>query len=110
MLVMVLADVAFVSAEMVYYDKKTDFTKCCRQYDQFVFEQKKSWLPSALEKLEFYIPNSYEHQNSTEYCLEEEKHYGKYKKMSKMFHCCSLAVLSIMMVEEMVTNKFERQI
>ena len=92
MLVMVLADVAFVSAEMVYYDKKTDFTKCCRQNDQ----------------LEFYIPNSYEHQNSTEYCFEEEKHYGKYKKMSKIFHCCSLAVLSIMMVEEMVTNKFQR--
>ena len=101
---MVLADVAFVSAEMVYYDKKTDFTKCCRQNDQLIFDQKNSWLPSALEKLESYMPNSYEHQNSTEYCFEEEKHYGKYKKMSKIFHCCSLAVLSIMMVEDMVTK------
>ena len=31
MLVMVLADVAFVSAEIVYFDKKTDYSNCCTQ-------------------------------------------------------------------------------
>ena len=28
---MVLADVAFVSAEIVYFDKKTDYSNCCTQ-------------------------------------------------------------------------------
>ena len=32
MLVMVLADVAFVSAEMVYYDKKSDFSAGIHRY------------------------------------------------------------------------------
>ena len=36
MLVMVLADVAFVSAEIVYYDKKTDYSNCCKQYKNFI--------------------------------------------------------------------------
>ena len=36
MLVMVLADVAFVSAEIVYYDKKTDYSNCCKQDKNFV--------------------------------------------------------------------------
>ena len=94
-LVLVLADVAFVSAEMVYYDKKTDFTECCRPNDKFRISE-------TIEKLDFNALTPYEHQNSTEYCIEEEKYYGKYKKLSKIFHCCSCAVLSIMMVEELV--------
>ena len=32
---MVLADVAFVSAEIVYYDKKTDYSNCCKQDSNF---------------------------------------------------------------------------
>ena len=32
MLVMVLADVAFVSAEMVFYDKKSDFSAGIHRY------------------------------------------------------------------------------
>ena len=159
MLVMVLADVAFVSAEMVFYDKKSDFnagihrpakmskvwirprpdksfvpqssyrtvpdvnqenktdqstspwrsmdpyfSDCCRSNDDhhFISNQKNQWLHDSIQKLNFIMPDPYEHQNSTGYCFEEEKHYDKYKKMSKIFHCCSLAVLSLMMVEDMV--------
>jgi len=36
MLVMVLADVAFVSAEIVYYDKKTDYSNCCKEEKYFI--------------------------------------------------------------------------
>ena len=36
MLVMVLADVAFVSAEIVYYDKKTDYSNCCKEEEYFI--------------------------------------------------------------------------
>ena len=127
MLVMVLADVAFVSAEIVFYDKKSDFSvgiqrppkyrkftdrstspwrsmdpcfsDCCRSNDDHHFIQENQWLHDSIQKFNFLMPDQFEHQNSTGYCFEEEKHYGKYKKMSKIFHCCSLAVLSLMMVE-----------
>ena len=33
---MVLADVAFVSAEIVYYDKKSDYSNCCKQEKTFI--------------------------------------------------------------------------
>ena len=33
---MVLADVAFVSAEIIYYDKKTDYSNCCKQDKNFL--------------------------------------------------------------------------
>ena len=39
-------------------------------------------------------------QDGNQYCLEEENYYDHYKKMSKIFHCCSLSVLSVMMIEE----------
>ena len=39
-------------------------------------------------------------KNGNQYCLEEENYYDHYKKMSKIFHCCSLSVLSVMMIEE----------
>ena len=45
----------------------------------------------------------YSPQNGSQYCLEEENYYGHYKKMSKIFHCCSLSVLSIMLIEEPIS-------
>ena len=75
------------------------FSDCCRPNDDHHFIQENQWLNDSIQKFNFFMPDQYEHQNSTGYCFEEEKHYGKYKKMSKIFHCCSLAVLSLMMVE-----------
>ena len=59
------------------------------------------WPINGIQSL-FGVP--YAPQNGSQYCQEEENYYGHYKKMSKIFHCCSLSVLSIMLVEETVPN------
>ena len=63
--------------------------------------QGKHWPIDGMQSL-FGVP--YAPQNGSQYCQEEENYYGHYKKMSKIFHCCSLSVLSIMLVEEAVPN------
>ena len=50
---MVLADVAFVSAEMVFYDKKSDFSAGIQRYKPLGPWQDRTW--SGLAK--YYIEN-----------------------------------------------------
>ena len=61
-----------------------------------------------MDSIRNLFPVPFGTQSDSQYCLDEENYYGHYKKMSKIFHCCSLSVLSVMMIEERSQSEADR--